>query len=72
MDSKDPFNDFVLNELNDSSSLDDDEIFYFDVAEIVANMLVDELIRRVSIIGQWIVKGFYGTTYYIIIIFQTI
>jgi hypothetical protein len=30
MDAKDSFNDFVLNELNDSSSSDDNEIFYFE------------------------------------------
>jgi hypothetical protein len=52
MDSMDSFNDFILNELNDSSSSDDDEFFYFDAAEIVANTLVDEPIRRGSIIGH--------------------
>jgi hypothetical protein len=39
---KDSFNDFVLNELNDSSSLDDNENFYFVAVEIVTNTLVDE------------------------------
>jgi hypothetical protein len=30
MDANDSFIGFVLNELNDSSSLDDDELFYFE------------------------------------------
>jgi hypothetical protein len=41
--------------LNDSSSSEDDEIFYFDTAKIVENMLVVEPICRGSIIGHHIV-----------------
>jgi hypothetical protein len=41
--------------LNDSSSSEDDEIFYFGTAKIVENTLVVEPICRGSIIGHRIV-----------------
>jgi hypothetical protein len=52
MDAKGSFNDFVLNELNDSSSSDDDEIFYFEVVKIAAYTLIDELIHHGTVL--WI------------------
>jgi hypothetical protein len=51
-DANDSFNDFVLNELNDSSSSDDDENFYFEAAKIVTDTLIDEPIHHGSIIGH--------------------
>jgi hypothetical protein len=45
MDFGDEFNHFVVNELIDSSSSDDDEIFYFDAANILAEALLNEPIH---------------------------
>jgi predicted AAA+ superfamily ATPase len=56
MDFGDDFNNFVVNELIDSSSLDDDENFYFDGANIVAKVSQDEPIHQESIIGHRIVN----------------
>jgi hypothetical protein len=36
MDSEDKFNDFILNELIESSSLNDEDNVYFDATNIVA------------------------------------
>jgi hypothetical protein len=53
MNFGDEFSDFVANELIDSSSSDDDEDnFYFDVTNIVAETPLDKLIRHGSIIGH--------------------
>jgi hypothetical protein len=50
MDAKGSFNNFVLNELNDSSSSDDDEYFYFEAAKIAVDTLIYEPIHRGFII----------------------
>jgi hypothetical protein len=55
MDSEEEFNDFVLYELIDSSSLDDEDNFYFDAANTLD-------------IALWIMKFFHDTTYFIKII----
>jgi hypothetical protein len=46
MDAKGSFNNFVLNELNDSSSSDDDEYFYFEAAKIAVDTLIYEPIHH--------------------------
>jgi hypothetical protein len=50
MDFGDEFNNYVVNELIDSSSLDDDDNFYFDAANIAVEASQHELIHRGSII----------------------
>jgi hypothetical protein len=55
MDFGDKFNNFVVNELIDSSSSDDDDNFYVDAANIVAKASRHEPIHRGSIIGHPIV-----------------
>jgi hypothetical protein len=48
----DEFNDFIVNGLIDSSSLDDEDNFYYDAANIVSEALVNEPIYRGSIVGR--------------------
>jgi hypothetical protein len=52
MDLGDEFNDFIANELIDSSSLDDEDNFYFDITNIVSDAPLNEPIHRGSIIGR--------------------
>jgi hypothetical protein len=52
MNSEDEFNDFVVNELIDSSSLDGEENFYLDVTNIIAVESLNEPRRGESIIGH--------------------
>jgi hypothetical protein len=51
-DLGDEFNDFIVNELDDSSSSVDKDNFYYDVANIVSEALVNEPIYRGSIVGR--------------------
>jgi hypothetical protein len=51
MDLGDEFNDFIANELIDSSSSDDEDNFYFDTTNIVSDASLNEPIHRGSIIG---------------------
>jgi hypothetical protein len=48
----DEFNDFIVNGLIDSSSLDDEDNFYYDAANIVSEALLNEPIHRGFIIGR--------------------
>jgi hypothetical protein len=50
MDFGDEFNNYVVNELIDSSSLDDDDNFYFDAANIAVEASQHELSHQGSII----------------------
>jgi hypothetical protein len=52
MDFGDKFSNFVVNELIDSLSLDDDDNFYFDAANIVVEVSQNEPIHRGSIVGH--------------------
>jgi hypothetical protein len=52
MDLGDEFNNFILNELIDSSSSDDEDNFYCDVVNTVSETLLNELIHRGSIVGR--------------------
>jgi hypothetical protein len=52
MDLGDEFNNFILNELIDSSSSHDEDNFYCDVVNIVFETLLNELIHRGSIVGR--------------------
>jgi hypothetical protein len=60
---------FCCNKLIDSSFSDDEDNFYFDVANIIAETLLNEPIHCGSIIEHRIVKVFYSITYFIVIIF---
>jgi hypothetical protein len=66
------FNHFVLKELIDSSSLDDEDNFYLEATNMIAKELLNEpLSLWVSLDTKlWSVKGFRGTTYCIKIISQ--
>jgi hypothetical protein len=44
MDSEDEFNDFVLNELIDSPSSEDQENFYSDATNIIAHELHNHIV----------------------------
>jgi hypothetical protein len=55
LDSKDEFNDFVLNELIESSSLDDEDTFYFDATNIQTQESLNEPLHHGSIIGHQVV-----------------
>jgi hypothetical protein len=55
MDLGDEFNDFIVNELIDSSSSDDEDNFYYNAINIVSEALVNEPIHRGSIIRRYIV-----------------
>jgi hypothetical protein len=63
---------FCCNKLIDSSFSDDEDNFYFDVANIIAETLLNEPIYCGSIVEHRNVdlKGFYSITYFIVIIFQ--
>jgi hypothetical protein len=50
MDLGDEFNNFIVNELIDSLSSDDEDIFYCDVANIVSEVLLNEPIHHGSIV----------------------
>jgi hypothetical protein len=52
MDFRDEFNDFIVNELIDSSSLDDEDNFYFDATNIIPQALLNEPIHHHSIIRR--------------------
>jgi hypothetical protein len=56
MDSEDEFNNFVLNEVIDSSSLDDEVNFYLDATNIIAHESLNEPRRGGSIVGHEIVN----------------
>jgi hypothetical protein len=70
------FNHFVLKELIDSSSLDDEDNFYLEATNMIAKELLNEPLSLwvslwVSLDTKlWSVKGFRGTTYCIKIISQ--
>jgi hypothetical protein len=72
MDFGDDFNNFVVNELIDSSSSDDDDNFDFNGVNIVAEVLqAEQFIMGLSLdTVLWIVKDFRGTTCFSVIIFQ--
>jgi hypothetical protein len=42
MDLGDEFNDYIVNELIDSSSSDDEDNFYFDAANIVSDVSLNK------------------------------
>jgi hypothetical protein len=50
IDLKDEFNYFIVNELIDPTSLDDEDSFYFDVINITFGTSLNELIHRGSIV----------------------
>jgi hypothetical protein len=52
MDSEDELNYFVLNELIDPSSSDDEENFYFNATNIIAHESLNEPRHGGSIIGH--------------------
>jgi hypothetical protein len=52
MDLGDEFNDFIVNELNDSSSSDDEDNFYYDTANIVSEVFLNKPIHHGSIVGR--------------------
>jgi hypothetical protein len=66
MDFGDEFNHFVVNELIDSSSSDDDGNFYFDAANIVAEASLNESIHRGSLIGHHTIFIFQTTQYLVL------
>jgi hypothetical protein len=73
MDFGDEFNNYVVNELIDSSSSNDDNNFYFDAVNIAAEASQHEPIHRGSIVEHfvlWIVNDFCSTTCFIMIILQ--
>jgi hypothetical protein len=51
IDLEDEFNNFIVNELIDSSSFDDEDNFYCDAANIVSEVSLNEPNHRGSIIG---------------------
>jgi hypothetical protein len=53
MDFRDEFNDFIVNELIDSPSLDDDDNFYFNATNIVSEVSLNEPIHHGSIVRRW-------------------
>jgi hypothetical protein len=55
MDLGDEFNHFIVNELIDASSSDDEDNFYCDSANIVYEASLDEPIHCGSIVGRRIV-----------------
>jgi hypothetical protein len=52
MNSEDEFNDFVVNELIDSSSLDGEKKIYLNVTNIIADESLNEPRRDESIINH--------------------
>jgi hypothetical protein len=67
MNLEDEFNDFVVRDLIDSSSFNNENNFYFDAANIIAEGFIVALSLDMAL---WMVQDFYGTTYYIKIISQ--
>jgi hypothetical protein len=55
MDLGDEFNNFIVNELIDSSSLDVEDKFYCDATNIISKVLLNEPIHHGSIVGRCIV-----------------
>jgi hypothetical protein len=51
----DEFNDFIVDELINSSPSDDEDNFYFDAANIVAEAPLTKPMHRGSIVGHCIV-----------------
>jgi hypothetical protein len=51
MDLTDEFNDYIVNELIDSTSSDDKYNFYFDVINIVSEASLNEPIHCGSMVG---------------------
>lgn len=66
MDSEDEFNDFILNELIDSSSLDDEDDFYYGATNIIAEESLNEPLHRGSIVGHHIVNRGRHSWYYLL------
>jgi hypothetical protein len=52
MDLGDEFSNYVVNQLIASLSLNDDDNFYFDVVNIIVEVLQHEAIHRGSIVGH--------------------
>jgi hypothetical protein len=52
IDLEDESNNFTVNELIDSSSSDDKYTFYFNAANIVSKLLLNEPIHHGSIVGR--------------------
>jgi hypothetical protein len=52
MDLEHEFNHFIVNELIDASSSDDEDNFYCDVINIVYKVSLDEPIHHGSIVGR--------------------
>jgi hypothetical protein len=55
MEFGDEFNDFIVDELINSSPSDDEDNFYFDAANIVAEAPLTKPMHRGSIVGHCIV-----------------
>jgi hypothetical protein len=64
MDLGDEFNDYIVNELIDSSSSDDEDNFYFDAANIVSEASLNEPIRRGSMVGRCSIGILYCYRFY--------
>jgi hypothetical protein len=65
MNLEDEFNDFIVSDLIDSSSFNNENNFYFDTANIIAEGFIVALSLDMAL---WMVQDFHGTTYYIKII----
>jgi hypothetical protein len=76
MDLRDEFNNFIVNEVIDSSSSDDEDNFYFDATNIVSEVLLNEPIYCGSMVGRCTVdcerlSWHYLLYHFIVIIFHT-